>query len=55
LLDVTIGGVDNSRATAPLARKLRLTLTDAEIRLSSRLRRKQLEGFRFRRQHPLGR
>jgi very-short-patch-repair endonuclease len=28
--------------------------TDAEIRLWSRLRRKQLEGFRFRRQHPLG-
>ncbi len=40
--------------TLPLARKLRLTPTDAEIRLWSRLRRKQLEGFRFRRQHPLG-
>jgi very-short-patch-repair endonuclease len=38
----------------PLARKLRLMPTDAEIRLWSRLRRKQLEGFRFRRQHPLG-
>jgi len=44
----------HSRATVPLARKLRLTSTDAEIRLWSRLRRKQLEGFRFRRQHPLG-
>src|SRR6266700_4027143 len=43
-----------SRVTVPLARKLRLTPTDAEIRLWSRLRRKQLEGFRFRRQHPLG-
>jgi very-short-patch-repair endonuclease len=43
-----------SRATVPLARKLRLTPTDAEIRLWSRLRRKQLEDFRFRRQHPLG-
>ena len=39
---------------SPLARKLRGTPTDAEIRLWSRLRRKQLEGFRFRRQHPLG-
>jgi len=44
----------HSRLTVPLARKLRLTPTDAEIRLWSRLRRKQLEGFRFRHQHPLG-
>jgi very-short-patch-repair endonuclease len=40
--------------TIPLARRLRLTPTDAEIRLWSRLRRRQLQGFRFRRQHPLG-
>ncbi|MGO8914829.1 MAG: endonuclease domain-containing protein [Stellaceae bacterium] len=39
---------------SPLARRLRITPTDAEIRLWSRLRRKQLEGFRFRRQHPMG-
>ena len=39
---------------SPLARNLRRTPTDAEIRLWSRLRRKQLAGFRFRRQHPLG-
>src|SRR5579862_8093971 len=39
---------------SPLARKLRATQTDAELRLWSRLRRKQLAGFRFRRQHPLG-
>jgi very-short-patch-repair endonuclease len=44
----------HSRVTVPLARKLRLTPTDAEIRVWSRLRGKQLEGFRFRRQHPLG-
>jgi len=44
----------HSRVTVLLARKLRLTPTDAEIRVWSRLRRKQLEGFRFRRQHPLG-
>jgi very-short-patch-repair endonuclease len=36
------------------ARALRLSPTDAEIRLWSRLRRKQLEGFRFRRQQPIG-
>jgi very-short-patch-repair endonuclease len=36
------------------ARKLRTTPTDAEIRLWSRLRRKQLEGYRFRRQQPMG-
>src|SRR5207302_5533521 len=44
----------HSRSTVPLARKLRLAPTDTEIRLWSRLRRKQLEGFHFRRQHPIG-
>ena len=44
----------HSRVTVPVARKLRLTPRDAEIRLWSRLRGKQLAGFRFRRQHPLG-
>jgi len=39
---------------SPVARRLRKTSTDAEIRLWSKLRRKQLEGFRFRRQHPMG-
>jgi len=37
-----------------LARTLRSNLTDAEARLWYHLRRKQLDGFRFRRQHPLG-
>jgi very-short-patch-repair endonuclease len=37
-----------------LARKLRRTPTDAEMRLWWHLRQKQLAGFRFRRQHPLG-
>ena len=37
------------------ARKLRADATEAEIRLWSKLRRKQLEGFRFRRQQPMGR
>ena len=34
------------------ARALRETMTDAEQLLWYRLRRKQLDGFRFRRQHP---
>jgi len=37
------------------ARKLRADATEAEIRLWSKLRRKQLAGFRFRRQQPMGR
>ena len=37
-----------------VARKLRAAATDAEIRLWSRLRREQLDGFRFRRQQPIG-
>jgi very-short-patch-repair endonuclease len=36
------------------ARQLRSAPTDAEIRLWSRLRRKQLDGFRFRRQQRIG-
>jgi very-short-patch-repair endonuclease len=40
---------------SPLARSLRHTPTEAETRLWARLRRKQLAGIRFRRQHPLGR
>jgi very-short-patch-repair endonuclease len=36
------------------ARTLRKNPTDAEIRLWSKLRHKQIEGFRFRRQRPVG-
>jgi len=36
------------------ARKLRKEATEAEIRLWSKLRWKQLDGFRFRRQQPIG-
>ena len=36
------------------ARKLRTGQTVAERRLWSRLRRRQLAGFKFRRQHPIG-
>jgi very-short-patch-repair endonuclease len=37
-----------------IARTLRNNPTDAERRLWSRLRKRQLEGWRFRRQAPLG-
>jgi very-short-patch-repair endonuclease len=37
------------------ARRLRAEMTDAERKLWSLLRRKQLQGFRFRRQIPVGR
>jgi len=37
------------------ARRLRKTPTDAEVCLWRRLRRKQIDGFRFRRQQPIGR
>jgi very-short-patch-repair endonuclease len=37
------------------ARRLRAEMTDAERKLWSLLRRKQLQGFRFRRQIPIGR
>ena len=40
--------------TTTRARQLRSNPTDAEICLWSKLRRKQLEGFRFRRQAPIG-
>lgn len=38
-----------------VARRLRKRPTEAEQRLWSRLRRQQLDGFRFRRQAPIGR
>ena len=37
------------------ARRLRANMTEAERKLWALLRRKQLQGFRFRRQVPLGR
>lgn len=36
------------------ARNFRMTPTDAERRLWSELRNRELVGFKFRRQHPLG-
>lgn len=37
-----------------LQRRLRNRMTDAELRLWRCLRRRQMRGFRFRRQHPFG-
>jgi very-short-patch-repair endonuclease len=36
------------------ARRLRADQTEAEQKLWSRLRRHQMKGFQFRRQHPIG-
>ena len=41
-------------ASTKRARALRSNLTDAERKLRSALRRRALDGHRFRRQHPLG-
>jgi very-short-patch-repair endonuclease len=46
--------VTASHMTQTRAQQLRTTPTDAEIRLWSRLRGKQIERFRFRRQQPIG-
>jgi very-short-patch-repair endonuclease len=40
--------------TTAFARRLRRSMTDAEVILWSRLRRDQFAGLRFRRQHPIG-
>ena len=45
---------DHSDMPSTRARELRQSPTDAEICLWSRLRRRQLGGFRFRRQQPIG-
>src|SRR3954447_7823268 len=37
-----------------IARRLRRDMTDAERKLWAKLRNRQLEGVKFRRQHPLG-
>ncbi len=38
----------------PHAKRLRTEMTDAEIILWTFLRKRQLNGFKFRRQHPIG-
>jgi very-short-patch-repair endonuclease len=44
----------NNGVNIRLARILRKTMTDTEQRLWSRPKRKQINGYRFRRQFPLG-
>jgi primosomal protein N' (replication factor Y) len=43
-----------SGANTRFARGLRKQMTDAELRLRFHLRRRQMAGFRFRKQHPIG-
>ncbi len=43
-----------NKAKIPFARQLRRTMTEFERKLWFRLRRHDLGGFRFRRQHPIG-
>jgi very-short-patch-repair endonuclease len=38
----------------PYAKKLRQAMTDAEVILWRHLRRDEMHGLRFRRQHPIG-
>ena len=45
---------DSRHNTVRRAQNLRKGMTDAEIILWSRLRRGIADGFRFRRQHPIG-
>jgi very-short-patch-repair endonuclease len=49
-----MGGRAMPTRLAPLARNLRQNATNAERRLWQGLRRKEVGGFRFRRQVPLG-
>ncbi|MDJ0761468.1 MAG: endonuclease domain-containing protein [Myxococcota bacterium] len=44
----------SDRGTIAFARELRKNLTNTEQLLWTRLRKKSLLGFRFRRQHPIG-
>jgi very-short-patch-repair endonuclease len=50
--------IDNSKFKmnlTPIAKKLRKSSTEAENRLWRRLRARQMAGFKFRRQQPIGR
>jgi very-short-patch-repair endonuclease len=45
---------DDRKLSSPRAKNMRQTMTNAEVILWSRLRRKQVHGVAFRRQHPIG-
>jgi len=48
------GGFQRNRRATAQAKKLRQKMTKAETILWTVLRRRALQGFRFRRQHPIG-
>ena len=48
------GGDDLAVRLVSIARRLRRRQTDAERNLWARLKSKQIEGAKFRRQHPIG-
>jgi very-short-patch-repair endonuclease len=50
-----LAGLSAGGMSRDFARQLRKSSTDAAKRLWSKLRHKQVEGFRFRRQQPIGR
>ncbi|OGF31647.1 hypothetical protein A2533_04130 [Candidatus Falkowbacteria bacterium RIFOXYD2_FULL_35_9] len=50
-----MGQIHNKRKLLPLRRKLRNSMTSAEVMLWSRIKGKQLCGIKFRRQHSIGR
>ena len=45
---------DRDEPSQPFAKRLRSSMTKAELILWSRLRRGQMQSLRFRRQHPIG-
>jgi very-short-patch-repair endonuclease len=45
---------DRDEKAQPIAKRLRASMTNAEVLLWSRLRRGQMQRLRFRRQHPIG-
>ena len=44
----------HEQLSIPRAKRFRVSLTNAEVILWSRLRRGQMKGLHFRRQHPIG-
>jgi very-short-patch-repair endonuclease len=53
-LNSSLSRVRERAGVRAVARQLRLSSTDAEQRLWRHLRNKQLAGYKFRRQHPIG-
>ena len=51
---LTSGVMDAPKRTIATARGLRRTMSPPELRLWAILRRREVDGLRFRRQHPIG-